>query len=356
MKKKDKKAFKRINVRIKNISITDMDVFEDEDSPIKDKTTTKILDKYKSTKKTGIKLKSGKVLKVTANYQAEVLCDGKILNAVLSGRLKQIAFDTKNILTVGDNVKIDDSVQPRIEEISERTNMISRYSEGKIQKKIPIASNINQLIIVSSCCRPEISFGLIDRYICAAELENIVPIICINKMDLYEKDENFERNVSYYKKNGYTVVLVSAYNGTGLDELKKILKDKTSVFSGHSGVGKTSIINKLQPGLNLRIANVNNHTSKGTHTTTTARMIEWNFGGFIVDTPGIKTFMLNYEDADKIPRVFPGFKSLFTKCKYSDCTHIHEKECAIKTAVKNGKILHSRYESYLRIYDSLKEK
>ncbi len=356
MKKKDKKELKRTDIRIKNIDVSDLDMFEDEDNLIVQKTTTKIENKYKKTKKNNVVLKTGRVIKIFTNYKVEILSDNKTYKAVLSGRLKQIVFDTKKIVAVGDLVKFDiSSKEPRVEEILERKNEISRYNEGKIQKKIIIAANIDYLIITVSYKEPTINYGLIDRYICASEIQNITPIICINKIDLKEKEDNeFEQNISYYKKNGYKTISVSAKTGYGMDKLKEILKDKISVFSGHSGVGKSSIINKLQPGINLFVKGISNHTKKGVHTTTSATMIAWDFGGFLIDTPGIKTFALHYEDLDKIPKVFPGFKMLYPMCKFSDCTHIHESDCAVKEALATAEIPYKKYESYIRIYNSIK--
>ena len=355
MKKKDKKEFKRKDVRLKNLDVSDLGTFEDEDDKILDKTTTKIEEKYKKSKKSGLKLQTCRVIKISSNYKAHVLCGEKIYTALLSGRLKQIAFDTKNIIAIGDLVKVDLSANPRIEEICERKNVLSRFNEGKIQKKIIIAANIDYLIITVSYDEPPISYGLIDRYICASEIENITPIICVNKIDLKKKnDKQFDLNMEYYKSNGYKVIYVSALTQEGLDDLKEILKDKISVFSGHSGVGKSSIINKLQPGLNLSVNQISNHTKKGVHTTTTATMFHWDFGGFLIDTPGIKTFTLRYEDIDKIPKVFPGFSELSLGCKFSDCTHTHEDECKVKEAVRTKIIPQEKYESYLRIYNSLR--
>ncbi|MDY6916075.1 MAG: ribosome small subunit-dependent GTPase A, partial [Candidatus Cloacimonadota bacterium] len=229
----------------------------------------------------------------------------------------------------------------------------SRFTETEYQQEIIIATNIEQVIITSSWKEPELKPGLIDRYLCTANLKNIKPVICINKIDICEDLKELEKFMQFYKNLNIPVVYTSAKKNIGMDELKKHLKNKDSVFSGHSGAGKTSILNCLLPDLDLKVAQISNYTKKGIHTTTKSKIIPWKFGGNLIDTPGIKTFYLHRDYKDELPRIFPGFSNLFPKCKFPDCTHTHEEDCAVKKAVDNENFPLARYESYLRIIQSI---
>jgi ribosome biogenesis GTPase len=198
-----------------------------------------------------------------------------------------------------------------------------------------------------------LNLGLIDRYICTANIAEIEPVICINKTDLLSDIEILEEATEYYKDQNIKIVFVSCENNTGFDELKEVLRNKTSVFSGHSGVGKSSIINILMPDLNLKVAEISDVHNKGVHTTTGSRLIQWEFGGNFIDTPGIKTFGLHRKNKADIPRVFPGFREYGLNCKFVDCTHTHEKDCCVLNKLESAEIPEERYESYLRIFDSL---
>ena len=352
-KKKDKKKFRRENLKYSNLILNDLDEFQDEEVIEEKKAEKKLIDKAKHSMKSDLNLQKGRVLEVKANYNCLVQISDKVYEATLSGRLKQIGVTTRNIIAAGDFVNVDLAGEPRIEEILTRENSLSRFSEKSFQTEIIIAANIDQVLITASYREPEISFGLIDRYICAAEISGIRPIICVNKIDLADNIDIVRSECAFYEEAEYTILYTSALTGYGMEELKTVLTNRETVFSGHSGSGKTSLVNKLMPGLDLAEGMVSEYTGKGIHTTTRTRLISWDFGGFLVDTPGIKTFGLKRDDQPLIARIFPGFRDLFISCKFKNCTHLHEKDCAIKKALDSGKYPVERYESYKRIMASL---
>jgi len=352
-KKRDKKKFKRENIKISNVELGDVDHFTDDTISEEKRAEKKLIEKGKISSKRNLKLEYGRILEVRTNYKCVVKIKEKELICTLGGRFKQVNFETKSIVAAGDYVNVDVSGDPRIEEIIERVNTLSRFSDNDFQIEIIIASNIDQVIITSSYRDPQLNLGLIDRYICAAKINNITPAICINKIDLAESLEEVKQKGSFYKKLGFKVIYASVETGEGINELKEILKDKDSVFSGHSGAGKSSLINKLQPDLKLRTAEISDYHRKGVHTTTRSRLLEWDFGGYLVDTPGIKTFGLHRKDKDKLKGIFPGLSTLKEECKFFNCSHSHEIKCGVKKAVENGSYPVARYESYLRILESL---
>ena len=352
-KKRDKKKFKRKNIKISNIELGDIDHFTDDEISEEKRAEKKLIEKGKISSKRNLKLERGRILEVRSNYKCVVKISDKGLICTLGGRFKQVNFETKNIVATGDYVNVDVSGDPRIEEIIARTNTLSRFSDNDFQTEIIIASNIDQVIITSSYKDPQLNLGLIDRYICAAKINNITPVICINKIDLAESLEEVKQTGSFYEKLGFKVIYTSVKTGEGIKELKELLKDKDSVFSGHSGAGKSSLINKLQPELKLRTAEISDYHKKGVHTTTRSRLLEWDFGGYLVDTPGIKTFGLHRNDKEKLKGIFPGLYALAKDCKFFNCTHSHEIKCSVKKAVENGSYPIARYESYLRILESL---
>ena len=159
--------------------------------------------------------------------------------------------------------------------------------------------------------------------------------------------------MKFYEDTDFKVIYTSAETGIGIDNLREVLKNKETVFSGHSGAGKSTLINLMQPNIDLEVAEISSYTGKGIHTTTSSQLIEWSFGGYLVDTPGIKTFGLHREDKTYLPLVFPGFSQYVDECKFSNCTHSHEIGCAVKKAVNSGKFPEERHKSYLRIFESL---
>ncbi len=352
-KKRDKKRFKRENIKISNVELGDVDHFTDNAISEEKRAEKKLIEKGKISNKRNLKLEHGRILEIRSNYKCVVKIKDKELICTLGGRFKQVNFETKSIVAAGDYVNVDVSGDPRIEEIIERANTLSRFSDNDFQIEIVIASNIDQVIITSSYRDPQLNLGLIDRYICAAKINNITPVICINKIDLAESLEEVKQKGSFYNKLGFKVIYASVETGEGINELKEILKDKDSVFSGHSGAGKSSLINKLHPNLKLRTAEISDYHRKGVHTTTRSRLLEWEFGGYLVDTPGIKTFGLHRKDKDKLKGIFPGLSILKKECKFVNCSHSHEINCGVKKAVENGSYPVARYESYLRILESL---
>lgn len=355
MKQKDRKKQRpHAGRRLRNVRVPNLDALDDvrEVAHYKSQRTA---EKQHQTFKQSSELIPGRILEVRTNYNYLVEAEGKFYEATLSGRLKQFSYSSRALSAVGDRIELDISGDPhfRIENILPRVNTLSRYASGNFQKEIIVAANIDQVVITASWRMPLIKPGLIDRYICAATLENIHPVIVINKIDLCEDREELADTVEYYRESGYPLLCTSVVSGEGMEDLRAILIDRDSVFSGQSGTGKSSLINWLEPGLELRTAEVSDFNEKGKHTTTQAILFPWSFGGHLLDTPGIKTVNLHRSAISEIPRVFPGFAKLAPNCFFRDCTHTHEDDCAVLDAQEAGKIPLERYESYLRILESL---
>jgi ribosome biogenesis GTPase len=348
-KKKDK--FKTIGqeMKLKNITINDLDDIHDyETSKItKSKSAKKPLEKGELSLKSGLNLVKGRIVEIKANYSYIVYINNEFKDCFLSGRLKYLDHDTRNPICIGDFVNVDtsDPNNLRIEEVIERANSLSRYINDK---EVLLAANIDQVVILASAREPDFNSGLIDRYICAAEIANIPVIICVNKIDLADNLEEIKKECFYYRKAGYRNLFVSAKTGAGIENLKKYLWKKETIFTGHSGTGKSSLINKIDPSINLKVGNTSLYHNKGKHTTTYSRMIPWGIRGFLIDTPGIKTLGLKIDDLNKLPYCFPGFKQYKDHCLFANCTHTHEEKCVVKKNVPK-----IRYNSYLRIRESL---
>ncbi len=260
-------------------------------------------------------------------------------------------------VAVGDDVLLTLTENGRgiIEEVLPRRSNFGRPSKGIEDKLQIIAANLDRLGIVVSVTDPPLKTGLIDRFVIAAQIGQMVPLIVINKSDL-EHPEDFKQIFNDYRSLGYELFLTSAENDTGIEELKKHLVDHRTLFAGHSGVGKSTLLNKLIPGLDLKTKKVSAYNNKGQHTTTSIELYELPSGGFIVDSPGLKVMGLWELDKRDLPFYYREFDAYQGDCKFSSCIHIHEPKCAVKDAVANRIISQYRYDNYIAIYNSLDNK
>jgi len=352
-KRKDKVRIKTTGKNLKNIAIDNIDDFLDLDYSHEKKAISRGQNRNKKTLKRDIELVDGFITEIMTNNIFKIRLRDEIVSAIMGGRLKQFMFNQRRVMAVGDKVKVNISQGSpyRIEELIERTNKLMRYSEGSYQKEIIIASNMDYAIITVSCVQPMLKLGMIDRFIIQCGIDNIEPVICVNKIDLVEDVAYYKKKLAYYSESGYKTCFVSATTGEGISELKELVKNKLSVFSGQSGVGKSSVINALMPSLDLKVGEISDYNEKGRHTTTNSKLLEWDFGGYLVDTPGIKTLALKRDNVSLVYNKFPGFDRF--SCYFNNCSHTHEDNCGVLDAVENGEIPLNVYESYLRIIESV---
>lgn len=297
----------------------------------------------------------GRIIKSTGSWYTVQVEEG-LLQARLRGKFKQDELKLTNPIAVGDYVKLvmeQDLGTALIEDILPRKNYIIRKSTRKTGFSHILASNIDQAFLIVTIRNPRTSLGFIDRFLVSTESFRIPASLIINKIDLIkkEKDLEFLQDLEeIYTPLGYPVMKISATEEENLDEnLGALLKGKTTLLSGHSGVGKSTILNKVIPDANQTVREISSFTSKGTHTTTFAEMFEFGEDGYIIDTPGIKEFgILDIEDQE-LSHYFVEMRAYLGKCKYNNCQHLHEPECKVIQAVEEGYIHPYRYDSYVRI-------
>ena len=293
----------------------------------------------------------GIVIKSTGSWYHLLTEDGTTFQARIRGKFRIANIKHTNPIAVGDEVdfEIDKDDIAVITNIHERKNYIIRKSVNLSKKTHIIASNIDVAFLVVTLSNPKTSFGFIDRFLITSEAYHIPVVILFNKMDAYTEEQlkDLELYKSIYNSIGYESIDISAETGLNLDLVRDRMKGNVSLVAGHSGVGKSTLLNTLNPNLNLKTHVVSDFNSKGQHTTTFAQMYEWPFGGFIIDTPGIKEFGLVHIDKSELQGYFPEILELKSDCKFDNCIHLNEPKCAVRNAVEKGEIAISRYENYL---------
>lgn len=296
----------------------------------------------------------GLVIKSTGSWY-EVKSDaGDILKVRLKGVFRLDETKDTNPIAVGDRVVVSTEDADNswvIDEIIERENYIVRSSPKHKGARQVIAANLDQALLVVTMANPRTSTGFIDRFLITAEANHIPTIIAFNKQDLLDpKTKKKQDYVSeIYKNIGYKVLFVSSVTGENIEELKSILKDKTTLVSGHSGVGKSTLMNAVQPGLNLRTNDISKFSGKGMHTTTFAEMHFLDFGGGIIDTPGIREFGIMDFKPEEISHYFVEMREALKDCKFNNCIHENEPGCGVRKAYEAHKISEDRYGNYLNI-------
>ena len=318
-----------------------------------DRSKFKKTDQEEKTIQTAHHLRRGRVVSISGEG-AFVDFDGNPILCSLKGLMKKETAQVKNIIAVGDWVRCTE--ENAIEQVEPRASILARTDISGRKEQL-IAVNIDQVIITTSVVNPPLKPALVDRYLIAAEKGNIHPIIVINKIDLLEiaseqEQERYREFLAAYTPLGWPVLSLSTETGEGIEDLRLLLQNKTSVFSGQSGVGKSSLLNACF-GFTLKIGELAAKTAKGAHTTTTASLLLLPGGGYCVDTPGIRSFgVWDLTKADVVNH-FTDFFSFANDCKYPDCLHITEPDCAVQKAFKEGSIAPLRYESYVSLLEEI---
>lgn len=300
-----------------------------------------------------------RVLQSTGSWYQVKTENGAVLKCRLPGRFKLEAQKTTNPIAVGDDVIIEHDSQSGdyvIEEISDRKNYIIRQSPRQKHLKHIIASNIDQALIIVTISQPRTSLGFIDRFLVVAESYHIPVTIVINKIDTTSKkdEKTLTQIIETYPAIGYPVIKASAKTGEGIDEIKNLLKDRTTLVVGHSGVGKSTTVNTINSDLQLKTAQISSKWQKGMHTTTFATMYEIMDNSYIIDTPGIKELFVIEIEPEELSGYFPEMRKISNGCQYNNCLHENEPNCAVKDALLDEKISDSRFESYLSILENIR--
>jgi ribosome biogenesis GTPase len=303
----------------------------------------------------------GKVYKSTGSWYVVKTLDGTTWNARLKGIFKLDGITSTNPLAVGDDVEFESENEGEqtalITAILKRHNYINRQSPSHRMQHHIVAANIDQSFLIVTLKDPRTSQGFVDRWLVTCEAYHVPAILLFNKTDLYrnKEEERFQAWKEMYTAIGYSVIRMSVATGEGLDEVKRLLRDKISLLSGHSGVGKSSFLNALFPSLQLKTQDVSGWSGKGIHTTTFAEMFDLQEGGQIIDTPGMREFGLVDISKAELSGYFPEMRALAGLCQFNNCLHLEEPGCKVKQAVEEGLIAANRYNSYCAILASIEE-
>ncbi len=306
-------------------------------------------------------MQEGIVIKSTGSWYQVRLNDGREIQSRIKGKFRLDGKKLTNPVAVGDQVRLqieeEEEEVGTIKEILPRENYVARQSPRRKHDLHLLAANIDQAVVIVTIVNPKLKQGFIDRFLLMTEPYNIPTTVIFNKRDLYDSGHIgvYEYLRDIYQDIGYGVQLVSALTGEGLADFKELLQDKTTLISGQSGVGKSSLINALQPRFELKVQELSGFSGKGQHTTTFAEMHELDFGGFLIDTPGIKSLSFNNLEVMDVAHNFREFFQQSAECRFSDCTHRNEPGCAVKEAIAEGEISELRYTNYLTILKEIEE-
>lgn len=298
----------------------------------------------------------GKVLRSTGSWYEVLTENGELYRARLRGKFKLKGLKVSNPIAVGDEVILAQEGEEGtavISGIEPRRNYIIRKSTHKAAHSHILAANLDLALLVVTLVSPRTSFGFIDRFLVTAEAYEIPVALVFNKADLFDEDlADYQQQVSrMYVQIGYSCFTASAVTGQGLEEIRALLQDKVTLVSGHSGVGKSTLLNALLPHLELKTGEISDYSDKGKHTTTFAEMFEVSPDTYIIDTPGIKELGVVDIPKEEVSHFFPEMRERLNQCKYNNCLHVNEPGCVVREAVDKGKISLTRYQSYLSILE-----
>lgn len=301
---------------------------------------------------------TGRVYKSTGSWYTVKTQLGEFYQCRIKGKFRIKGIKSTNPIAVGDVVDFEletynDAVSGVIHNIHDRTNFIVRKSVNLSKQTHIIAANLDQVFLMITIDNPPTFTSFIDRFLVTAEAYSIKTILLFNKIDTYDEDTLLEVKflAHVYRKIGYECIGISAKTGKNIEKVKSLMRDKISMFSGHSGVGKSTLVNAIEPSLNLKTKEISNQHMQGQHTTTFAEMFDTSFGAKIIDTPGIKGFGVVDMDKEEVGDYFPEIFKLKQDCKFNNCLHLQEPKCAVKKALDNDEIAYSRYRSYVQILE-----
>lgn len=301
-------------------------------------------------------MKQGVVIKSTGSWFRVLDSDHTLWECRIVGKLRIAGIESTNPVAVGDEVEFDEESSGKgvIKKILPRKNYIIRKSINLSKRSHILAANIDRVYLLVTLVAPQTQPGFIDRFLVTAEAYHIPVTILFNKMDLYEEEDLqvVEEFISIYEKAGYDCRRIAAIDANTVQFLRDEIKGKKVMFGGHSGVGKSTLINAIDPNLNLKTGEISIQHLSGQHTTTFAEMFELSCGGFVIDTPGIRAFGLIDFDKEELSHCFPEMREILSNCKFNNCQHINEPNCAVIKAVEEGIIHQSRYQSYLSMMQS----
>lgn len=300
--------------------------------------------------------KKGIVIGTTGIWYTVECEDGSVLDCRIKGKFRIKGIKSTNPVVVGDHVTVQlDGEDGIISYLEDRTNYIIRQSVNLSKQSHILASNIDQCVMVATVVQPPTLIGFIDRILISAESFRIPVILVFNKADLFDEGAKAQQEewMELYSGIGYKCLVTSAIEGNGMAEFKELLEGRVSLLAGNSGVGKSALINHVAPELDLKTANISSTHDRGTHTTTSSQMHKLPFGGYIIDTPGVKSFGLFDLEKEHLAHYFPEMREQLGACKYPNCVHLNEPHCVVKDMVASGEIAETRYKSYLYMMEGL---